>query len=85
MALYNSERAVVLDPDYNMATIEQQVLEVLHNVNWMLEAHNSVAELVEITGNTVIIRCVGACVDCETNCVGVAFQERMPDIELILQ
>lgn len=68
-----------------MATIEQQVLEVLHNVNWMLEAHDSFAELVEVNGNTVIIRCVGACADCETDCVGVAFQERMPDIKLILQ
>lgn len=75
----------MLYPDYHMATIEQQVIEVLHNVNWMLEAHDSFAELVEVKGNTVIIRCVGACANCETDCVGVAFQERMPDIELILQ
>ena len=68
-----------------MATIEQQVLEVLHNVNWMLEAHDSSAELVEVKGKTVIIRCIGACATCETDCVGVAFQERMPDIKLILQ
>ena len=68
-----------------MATIEQQVMEVLHNVNWMLEAHDSFAELIEISGNTVIIKCAGACAGCETNCVGVAFEERMPDIELILQ
>ena len=68
-----------------MATIEQRVIEVLHNVNWMLEAHDSFAELIEVNGNTVIIKCTGACADCETNCVGVAFEERMPDIVLILQ
>jgi Fe-S cluster biogenesis protein NfuA len=68
-----------------MASIEERVLEVLHNVNWMLEAHDSFAELIEVDGNTVIIKCVGACADCETDCVGVAFRERMPDIELIVQ
>ena len=68
-----------------MATIEQRVIEVLHNVNWMLESHGSSAELVEINGNTVIIKCIGACANCETDCVGTAFQERMPDIDLILQ
>ena len=68
-----------------MATIEEQVIEVLHNVNWMLEAHDSSAELVEVNGNTVIIKCAGACADCDTNCIGVAFEERMPDIKLILQ
>ena len=68
-----------------MATIEQQVLEVLHNVNWMLEAHDSFAELVEVNGNTVIIKCIGHCAKCETNCIGVAFQERMPDIQLVLR
>jgi Fe-S cluster biogenesis protein NfuA len=68
-----------------MATIEQQVLEVLQNVNWMLEAHDSSAELVKVNGNTVVIRCIGHCADCETNCVGVAFQERMPHVELVLK
>jgi Fe-S cluster biogenesis protein NfuA len=68
-----------------MEDVKKQVLEVLHNVNWMLEAHESLAELVEVKGNTVLIRCVGACADCETDCVGVAFKERMPDIELIVQ
>ena len=68
-----------------MATIEQQVREVLHNVNWLLEAHDSFAELIEVNGNTVVIKCTGACATCETNCIGVAFEERMPDIELILQ
>jgi Fe-S cluster biogenesis protein NfuA len=65
-----------------MDNIEQQVLEVLHNLNWLLEAHDSYTELVEIRGNTVVIRCIGHCRECETDCVGVAFKERMPDIEL---
>jgi Fe-S cluster biogenesis protein NfuA len=68
-----------------MNDIERRVREVLHNVNWLLEAHNSYAELVEIDGNRVVIRCKGYCAECETDCVGVAFKERMPDIELVLQ
>ena len=68
-----------------MNNIEQRVHEVLHNLNWLLEAHDSFAELVEVRGNKVVIRCVGYCAECETDCVGVAFKERMPDIELILQ
>jgi hypothetical protein len=68
-----------------MEEIERQVMDVLHNVNWLLEAHDSFAELVEIKGNKVVIHCVGFCAECETNCVGVAFKERMPDIDLILQ
>ncbi len=66
-----------------MDEIEQQVAEVLHNLNWLLEAHDSFVELIEIQGNNVIIRCVGQCRNCETDCVGVAFKERMPDIELV--
>ena len=68
-----------------MDEIENQVNEVLNNLNWLLEAHESYAELVEINGNTVIIRCEGACAGCETDCVGVAFKERMPDIELVIK
>ncbi len=68
-----------------MNNIKQRVHEVLHNLNWLLESHDSFAELVEVNGNKVVIRCVGYCAECETDCVGVAFKERMPDIELILQ
>lgn len=66
-----------------MDEIEKQVLEVLHNLNWLIEPHNSYVELVEIKGKKVVIRCVGSCAACETDCIGVAFKERMPDIELI--
>ena len=68
-----------------MNDIENRVQEVLHNLNWLLEAHNSYAELVEIDGNRVVISCTGYCSQCETDCVGVAFKERMPDIELVLE
>lgn len=68
-----------------MSEIEIKVKEVLHNVNWMLEAHNSVAELIKIKGNKVFIRCIGYCAECESDCVRVAFRERMPDIKLVLQ
>ncbi len=65
-----------------MNDIEKRVHEILHNLNWLLEAHNSFVELVEIKGRTVIVRCTGACAECETNCVRIAFDERMPEIEL---
>jgi hypothetical protein len=65
--------------------IEQRVREVLHNVNWLLEAHDSHATLVRIEGNKVVIFCKGHCAKCETDCVGVAFRERMPDIELVFE
>ena len=66
-----------------MNDIKQNVLEVLHNLNWLLEPHDSYAELVDIKDNKVTIRCVGACVTCETDCIGVTFKERMPHIELV--
>lgn len=66
-----------------MDEMEKQVMEVLHNLNWLLEAHDSFAELIEIKGNRVVIRCVGQCSECESDCVRVAFEERMPDIKLI--
>ena len=66
-----------------MNEIERRVSEVLENLNWLMESHNSYAELVEIEGKKVVIRCIGSCAECETDCVGVAFNERMPDIELI--
>jgi Fe-S cluster biogenesis protein NfuA len=68
-----------------MRDITEQVHEVLHNLDWLLEAHNSSVELVGIDGIKVTVRCLGACADCETNCVEVAFKERIPDIELVFQ
>ncbi len=65
--------------------IEASVREVLHNLNWLLDAHNSSAELVKIEGNKVYLLCQGECATCETECIQVAFSERMPDIELIIQ
>ncbi len=61
------------------------MLEVLHNLNWLFEAHDSYVELIKIKGKKVVVRCVGPCGDCETDCVGVAFKERMPLMELIVQ
>ena len=66
-----------------MNDIEKNVLEVLHNLNWLFESHDSYVELIEVKGNEVTIRCTGACAECETDCIGVAFKERMPHIELV--
>jgi Fe-S cluster biogenesis protein NfuA len=67
-----------------MNEIETRVHEVLHNLNWLLEAHSSFVELVEIKDNTVTVRCSGFCAECESNCIKVAFDERMPEIELVI-
>jgi Fe-S cluster biogenesis protein NfuA len=68
-----------------MREIEKKVHEVLHNLNWLLESHNSFAELIAIKGKKVIIRCSGFCAECESRCVQIAFNERMPEVKLVLQ
>ena len=68
-----------------MDNLNEMVSDVLHNVNWMLESHNSSVELISIQGNKVIIHCEGHCSECETNCVRVAFRERLPQVELVFQ
>ncbi len=68
-----------------MDRMKKQVLEILHNLNWLLEPHNSFVELVNIKGNKVIIRSAGSCDKCETDCIGVAFKERLPDVKLVRQ
>lgn len=73
---------------YKRISIEEKkrrVKEVLHNLNWLMEPHNSFAELVEIKDNNVVVRTTGYCAECETGCVQVAFKERMPDMELVLE
>lgn len=64
---------------------EKQALEILHNLNWLLEPHESFVELIAVKGEQVVVRCMGACVGCETDCIGTVFKERMPHIELIRQ
>jgi Fe-S cluster biogenesis protein NfuA len=68
-----------------MNDIEIRALGVIHNLNWLLQSHESSVELVDVRGNKVFIRCIGYCSECEDDCVGVAFKERMPEIELIMQ
>lgn len=66
-------------------TIEARVRDVLHNLNWLLDSHDSSAELIKIEGNKVYLHCVGECATCDTECIQVAFRERMPEIEVIVQ
>jgi Fe-S cluster biogenesis protein NfuA len=68
-----------------MSKLEKQVHEVLHNLNWLIEPHDSFVELIEVTDKRVIIRSIGYCTNCKTDCIGTAFKERMPDIELIIK
>jgi len=66
-------------------SIEARVRDVLHNLNWLLDAHDSHAELIKIEGNKVFLLCKGQCASCETECIQVAFSERMPEIVLVLK
>jgi Fe-S cluster biogenesis protein NfuA len=70
-------------PKTYLVEIEKQILEVLHNINWLLEAHDSRAELLEVKGRKVILRYIGPCSHCRTDCLGVTLKEQMPDINLI--
>ncbi|MEW6600809.1 MAG: hypothetical protein AB1499_07545 [Nitrospirota bacterium] len=65
--------------------MEKQVKEILHNLNWLLEPHDSSVELIKIHGNKVVIRAVGSCKKCETDCIGTAFRERLPEATLVRQ
>ena len=66
-----------------MKKIEKQILEVLHNINWQLKPHKSHVELLQIKGRNVLIRGRGVCIECKIDCIGAAFKDRMPDIELL--
>ncbi len=68
-----------------MNNTEKRVLDVLQNINWLMNAHNSYAELMEIKGRKVVIRCVGICVECKIDCIETAFTESMPDITVVRQ
>jgi hypothetical protein len=68
-----------------MSEFEKKVYEILHNLNWLMKPHDSYTELVEARDNRVVIRCIGYCAECETDCVRIAFEERLPDIDLIIQ
>jgi len=68
-----------------MDNLKKQVSDVLHSINWLLESHNSFVELTAIQGKKVIIHCEGYCSECETNCIELAFRERLPQVELVFQ
>ncbi len=68
-----------------MNDFEVRVLEIMNNLNWLFEAHNSFAELLEVKSGTVTISLKGQCAECEINCIDTAFKEWLPDVELIIQ
>jgi Fe-S cluster biogenesis protein NfuA len=68
-----------------MDEFERKVADILHNLNWLMKPHDSYAELIEAKDNRVVIRCIGHCAGCETDCVRIAFKDRLPDIDLIIQ
>ena len=68
-----------------MNEIEKQITEILDSMSYILDSHESSAEIVEIEGNKVVIQMIGQCADCDTNCIEEAIYEKLPDIELIFQ
>ena len=68
-----------------MNEIEKQITEILDSMSYILDSHESSAEIVEIEGNNVVIQMIGKCADCDTNCIEEAIYEKLPDIELIFQ
>ncbi len=68
-----------------MNDFEVRVSEIVNNLNWLLEAHSSFAELVEVKSGTVTISFKGQCAECEINCIDAAFKEWLPDVKLIIQ
>jgi Fe-S cluster biogenesis protein NfuA len=63
--------------------IEQQIIKIIDSMYWILEAHDSTAELTEVKGNRVFIQISGQCAECDTNCIEDALYAELPDIELI--
>ncbi|MCK5139754.1 MAG: NifU family protein [Thermodesulfovibrionia bacterium] len=68
-----------------MNEIEKQITEILDSMSYILDSHESSAEIVEIEGNKVVIQMIGQCADCDTNCIEEAIYEKLPDIELIFR
>lgn len=63
----------------------KDIEEMLNSLKWLLDVHDSFAELVEVKGNTVFLQIGGQCMDCESSCIKEAFNERMPDIKVVFQ
>jgi hypothetical protein len=68
-----------------MKGIKKQILEILDSMSWILDAHDSYAELVRVKGKKAVIKISGQCAYCETNCLEDAIYEKLPDIELVFE
>lgn len=68
-----------------MKITKKQIAEILDSMNWILDAHNSSAELIEVKGNRVVIQVEGQCADCDTNCLEEAIYNKFPAIDLTLR
>ncbi|MEF9426246.1 MAG: NifU family protein [Candidatus Mariimomonas ferrooxydans] len=68
-----------------MNKTRKDIEEILNGLKWLLDAHDSFAELVEIKGNTAFFQGGGQCMDCESSCIKEALKERIPDIKVVFQ
>ncbi len=63
----------------------KDIVEILNGLKWLLDAHDSFAELVEVKGSTAFLQGGGRCMDCGSSCIREALKERIPDIKVVFQ
>ncbi len=66
-----------------MSNNKELIIEMIDNINWLLEAHNSHVELVEIMGSKIVLRYEGQCSACKIDCAAFAINMTMPDMKII--
>jgi len=63
---------------------EDKIREIIDNLQCILTAHESCAELIEFKDNKAVIYCGGPCKSCDSRCIESAIKEKLPDIEVII-
>ncbi|GBE06278.1 hypothetical protein BMS3Abin10_01923 [bacterium BMS3Abin10] len=68
-----------------MEISEEKIRDILDSLEWLMDAHDSSAELVELKGNTAIIQLSGQCAVCDTNCIEDSLYQELPEAEFIFR
>lgn len=68
-----------------MGEIEEKIKEIIDNLQCILTAHESCAELIEFKDNRAVIYCGGPCKKCDNRCIEGAIKEKLPDVEVIIR
>lgn len=65
--------------------IEEKIRTVLESLECILTAHESCAELIEVSDNKAVIYCGGPCKQCDNRCIEDAIKDVLPDIEVVIR